>query len=124
MGTLQYNCSTFEMNESNSNNLFTNTQQFTILKNIDKDEDMKIIEMQDVLDYLENKTLNASNDSEVLLQMDDKFGQNKEDSYEGSKYFAVKTIQVEWESHQHAFMHVFINVSNVKKLEKAKATNK
>lgn len=42
----------------------------------------------------------------------------------GSKFFTVKTIQVEWEQSKHAFMHVFVDTTAVSKLEKAKATSR
>ena len=42
---------------------------------------------------------------------------------EESKYFMLKTLKVNWENSKDAFMHVFINTTHFKKLEKAKATN-
>ena len=41
-----------------------------------------------------------------------------------SKYFIIKTIKVSWEEFDTAYMHVFVNSTSVKKLEKEKAMNK
>ena len=81
------------------------------------------MDMDDVLDYLERKHVDINNE-DVQLQMVDRQMNDDESNFEGSKFFTVKTIEVEWEQHQHALMHVFVNVSSVKKLEKVKATNK
>ena len=45
-------------------------------------------------------------------------------SMNDSKYFTMKTIKVYWEESTDAYMHVFINTTNIKRLEKEKATNK
>ena len=39
------------------------------------------------------------------------------------KWFIVKTMRIRWEQSNESYMHVFINTSYIKKLEKEKATN-
>ena len=43
---------------------------------------------------------------------------------EGVTSFDVKTIKISWDNSDNAFMHIFVNTTLTKKLEKEKATNK
>ena len=115
--------STFDISECSDNSRFRNTQRFAVLEQSDQNLNELTMDMDDVLDYLERKHVDINNE-DVQLQMVDKQMNDDESNFEGSKFFTVKTIEVEWEQHQHALMHVFVNVSSVKKLEKVKATNK
>jgi hypothetical protein len=38
--------------------------------------------------------------------------------------FTVKTSKVNWENNKHSYLHVFVNTTQIKKLEEAKASNK
>ena len=115
--------STFDISERSDNSRFRNTQRFAVLEQSDQNLNELTMDMDDVLDYLERKHVDINNE-DVQLQMVDRQIHDDESNFEGSKFFTVKTIEVEWEQHQHALMHVFVNVSSVKKLEKVKTTNK
>ena len=49
---------------------------------------------------------------------------NESDEYKDESYFNVKTIRASWECNKESFMHVFINTTEVKRLEKEKANRK
>ena len=80
--------------------------------------------MEKILEYWEKRYEVNEDIVDVNIEMIESNHFENDYSFEGCKYFTVKTIKVEWESHKNAFMHVFINISNVKKLEKEKASNK
>ena len=115
----------FKLDEKYFKKRKNDNEQYIVSENLDKIDQEGIVKykINEVFEYFENLYVKNIQINDAGLKLIENH-ESVEESYEGSKYFAVKTIQVEWESHQHAFMHVFINVSNVKKLEKAKATNK
>ena len=43
------------------------------------------------------------------------------DEYRDEAYFNVKSIRVSWDNNKESFMHVFVNTTEVKKLENEKA---
>lgn len=62
--------------------------------------------------------------TEINTQIEVLNRDHENSSLAGSKFFNLKTIKVNWEEHDDAFMHVFVNSTSVKKLEKEKAINK
>lgn len=62
------------------------------------------------------------NCSEALEAIENNSSQNFEDdsSNEHIKNFNVKTLKVNWEGNENSYMHVFFDVSDIIKLEKAK----
>lgn len=88
----------------------------------------------------ENETEeNLKNYSEVLEMYEGNlFDQNDEDTQieqvGGSSstksiqshvsYYSIKTVRVSWENCKNAYMHVFVDNTNIKKLENEKAINK
>ena len=84
----------------------------------------KIYTLEEVFKYAESRVeLNERNDEIWIEILQDKFDSS---SSTGSspRYFTMKTLNVEWESSKNSFMHVFVNISNIKRLEKERATNK
>ena len=47
--------------------------------------------------------------------------QNEE---EFKSYYSVKTIKVNWEDNQHSYLHVFIDTTQIRKLEEERAKGK
>jgi signal transduction histidine kinase len=48
----------------------------------------------------------------------------EENTMPNNKYFAVKSIKVNWENNKNSCLHLFIDTTNVSKLEEERATNK
>lgn len=69
----------------------------------------------------EDRYIRNQMESESQIECQDKFNSS---STFGSSLYQMKTIKVFWEENENAFMHVFINLTSMKKLEKEKATNK
>jgi len=81
------------------------------------------VHLKNVMQASENRLIDSGL-SEIESQVE-MVHQNDDDSSElGSKYFTVKTLKVAWENHENAYMHVFVSTTDVKRLEKEKATNK
>ena len=81
------------------------------------------VHLKNVMQASENRLIDSGL-SEIESQVE-MVHQNDDDTSElGSKYFTVKTLKVAWENHENAYMHVFVSTTDVKRLEKEKATNK
>ena len=81
------------------------------------------LELKQVMEINEKKlidTLERETESNIEMMHQN----NDETSIFGAKYFTLKTILVNWEGNENAFMHVFVSTTDIKKLEKEKATNK
>ena len=74
--------------------------------------------------YVENKVEQKEQINDLCIQMIEDYHGSSTSVSSSTKYFTVKTINVEWESSKNSLMHVFINITNIKKLEKEKAVNK
>ena len=55
--------------------------------------------------------------SNIIIKWDDIEGDDE------AKWFIVKTLKISWEQSSESYMHVFVNTTHIKKLEKANATN-
>ena len=93
----------------------------TLDENMESWEDENNDSLTNILINEANKLINE--ETEVITQIrvnnENLICENVDDS----KYFMLKTLKVNWENSKDAFMHVFINTTHFKKLEKAKATN-
>jgi signal transduction histidine kinase len=71
---------------------------------------------------LEELNANQSSISAMIkiIKRPDSFERNS-DEQNDSKYYNVKTMKVKWEKETEAFMTIFIDMTNVKKLEEEKA---
>ena len=78
----------------------------------------------EILEKMEDKVCKNKMNNEICIKMIQGLSESSNSSKSSIRYFTLKTINVEWEASECAFMHVFINISNIKRLEKEKATNK
>jgi len=87
------------------------------------DDPSDTLNLKQVMEACEYKLVEQrSNGVECQLRM---LHQNDDEtSALDSHYFTMKTIKVTWEDQENAFMHVFVSTTDIKKLEKEKATNK
>jgi hypothetical protein len=89
------------------------------------DDNFPNISLNDLLLHQENKLIKENEleryDTEKVM-ISYKF--NQQDDEKEPRYFTLKTIQVNWENSVHAFLHAFVNTTDVHKLEKAKVTNR
>ena len=83
-----------------------------------------ILSFIEILEKMEDKVCKNKMNNEICIKMIQDWSENSTSSKSSIKYFTLKTINVQWEASESAFMHVFINISNIKRLEKEKATNK
>jgi signal transduction histidine kinase len=89
------------------------------------DDNFPNISLNDLLLHQENKFIRENEleryDTEKVM-ISYKFNQQNDEKE--PRYFTLKTIQVNWENSVHAFLHAFVNTTDVHKLEKAKVTNR
>ena len=94
----------------------------------------KWISMNDFLNTKEiiwDDTNNMNKINEELIEIRKKL-KYKEDVWEIDEireesqklYYSVKTIKVNWEDNQHSYLHVFIDTTQIKKLEEERAKGK
>ena len=102
----------FHPNLQNKLNLsdFLNQQEIKLNENENKSNTKfieQLIELKNRLSDEESKEINETNNinTEVF-------------------YYSMKTIKVVWENNQDSYLHVFIDTSQIKKLEEEKANNK
>ena len=121
------------LDDTSNKNIMIDEEQHSELEFIIKDSDIvdnnqnvdskATVHLKNVMQASENRLIDSGL-SEIESQVE-MVHQNDDDSSElGSKYFTVKTLKVAWENHENAYMHVFVSTTDVKRLEKEKATNK
>ena len=67
--------------------------------------------------------------NEELIKIKRRYGGNEEmkdiqNEEEFKSYYSVKTIKVNWEDNQHSYLHVFIDTTQIRKLEEERAKGK
>ena len=124
--------------------------KMNIIKQTEFDDDIKIhnsnklLNVDEFLKQQEFKcehSLNHSKVNEQLIELrrslacwDESKQTNSEESKQATtrqtakqltkSYYSVKTIKVSWEDNQHSYLHVFIDTTQIKKLEEERAKGK
>lgn len=119
-----------------SNNVYDDQirkeEQEVIILRKDEDEEQNIT-LEDFLCMQEDDVIKHSNEeshiAEQLVQIKKRIRHFESenttfDELTDFSSFNVKTIKVTWEKNCHSYMHVFVETTNVIKLEKIKAINK
>ena len=105
-----------EENELNNQSLST---KVVVINEEMEDQDLN--DDISISTFFINEVKRINNNNEVISNIIIKG--NADSNGDDTKCFIVKTIKVIWEQSCEAFMHVFINSTYIKKLEKEKATN-
>jgi len=102
---------------------------FSVIKLKDDSDNFKHEDNNGYIQLLEQREGNHPNlndDEEDDLQIKQTFNMDKssETAQNESRFYSIKTIEVSWQECQKAYMHVFIDTTHIKKLEKERAVNK
>jgi len=96
--------------------------------NSQSDEDIIEGIHREYSEVLELREANIVDDKEVedmqIQQVYHTMDSDKSVNHNEIRYYSIKTIKVNWLELENSYMHVFIDNTNIKKLEKEKATNK
>jgi len=88
-----------------------------------EDSDEATMRLEQIMEISEKK-LREHPVRETENQMEMMHPNEDDNSTIDSKHYTLKTIRVSWEDHEDAYLHVFVSTTDIKRLEKAKATNK
>ena len=83
------------------------------LQNLLKQQEGKIKDRSKIENTnIQMKLIDTDNSTSVNFE-----SEKSDESF--TKYFTVKTLKVSWEGNTNAFLHVFVDVTDIRKLEKA-----